>query len=129
MKYSVAHPDHFSKMCTHLAKIPFELNSILEQIHQLSKLIGKEQELLEHMRNTKDGTALTTYRFSIQFLKTQLESDEFKLMDVLVQRWAKTIMNAIEYSVSVGDFVYRNIYEQANATYQVKHRRIGTIGL
>jgi hypothetical protein len=54
------------------------------------------------MRDIKDGTALTTYRFAIQYLKTQLQSDEFKSMDVLVQRSAKTIMNAIEYSVSVG---------------------------
>jgi hypothetical protein len=54
------------------------------------------------MRDNKDGTALTTYRFALQFLKSALQSDEFKLMDGLVQRSAKTIMNAIEYSVSVG---------------------------
>jgi hypothetical protein len=54
------------------------------------------------MRHAKDGTALTTYRFALQFLNSQVESDEFKSMDELVQRSAKTIMNAIEYSVSVG---------------------------
>jgi hypothetical protein len=84
MKYAAAHPDHFSKMSTHLSKIPFELDSIMEQVHHLAKLIGREQGLLDHMRHAKDGTALTTYRFALQFLKTQVESDEFKSMDVLV---------------------------------------------
>jgi hypothetical protein len=74
----------------HLAKLPFELNSILEHVHHLAKLIGKEQELLDHMRHAKDGTALTTYRLALQFLNSQVESDEFKSMDELVQRSAKT---------------------------------------
>jgi hypothetical protein len=89
-------------MSAPLPKIPFELDSIMEQVHHLEKLIGKEQGLFEHsMRHAKDGSALTTYRFALQFLKTQLESDEFKLMDGLVQDSAKANMNAIEYSVYV----------------------------
>jgi hypothetical protein len=89
-------------MSTHLSKIPFELDSIMEQVHHLAKLIGREQEgLLDHTRHAKDGTALTTYRFALQFLKSALQSDEFKSMDVLAQRSAKAIMNNIEYSVSV----------------------------
>jgi hypothetical protein len=83
MKYAAVHPDHFSKMSAHLAKVVFELDSVMEQIHHLAKLIEKEQELLVHMRDIKDGTALTTYRSALQYLKTPLESDEFKLMDGL----------------------------------------------
>jgi hypothetical protein len=127
MKYAAAHPDHFSKMSDHLAKLPFKLNSVMEQIHHLSKLIGKEQELLEYMRDNKDGTALTTYHFALQFLKTQLESNEFKSMDVLVQRSAKANMNAIEYSVSVG-VIFNEIllHEQAHETYPGQRRQNGT---
>jgi hypothetical protein len=103
MKLAAAHPDHFSKMSAHLAKIPFELNSILEMVYHLACQIGKEEALLEQMQMiNKDGTALTTYRFVLQFLRTQLESDEFKQLDGLVQRSAKANMNTIEYSVSVG---------------------------
>jgi hypothetical protein len=119
MTYSVAHPDHFSKMSTHFSKIPFELDSILEQVHHLAKLIGREEQelLLDHMRNTKDGTALTpTYRFSVQFLKNQLQSDEFKSMDVLVQRLANAIMNNIEYSVSVR-VIFFKIFMNKNMQY------------
>jgi hypothetical protein len=106
-------------MSTHFSKIPFELDSILEQVHHLAKLIGREEQelLLDHMRNTKDGTALTpTYRFSVQFLKNQLQSDEFKSMDVLVQRLANAIMNNIEYSVSVR-VIFFKIFMNKNMQY------------
>jgi hypothetical protein len=103
MKLAAAHPDHFSKMDAHLAKIPFELNSILEQVHHLASQIGKEEALLEQMQMiNKDGTTLTTYRFVLQFLRRELESEEFKMMNELVKRSAKANMNTIEYSVSVG---------------------------
>ena len=59
------------------------------------KICVEVQGLLEHMRDIKNGIALT-YRFSIQFLKTELQSNEFKMMDVLVQRSTKATVNNIE---------------------------------